>query len=216
MSTRELDRRFTSRRGNLDAGQLLPILEIAGEFATRARPICSLLGVRDEITSSSFGPDDARTVLDRLATLFGHGAADHARDPDRATVREIVRPAYRNLLELLPGSEADARFPPGVLSGAPLLQEDGHGSYRFAASADTLWAERNGTRERLGNPSDLWTFVLDASPGPRVPLTRLFDVRVLEEQLHWEPEPAKWRSTTPSSRASAPDYSSSLRSSSRA
>ena len=191
MSTRELDRRFTSRRGNLDAGQLLPILEIAGEFATRARPICSLLGVRDEITSSSFGPDDARTVLDRLATLLGHGAADHARDPDRATVREIVRPAYRNLLELLPGSEADARFPPGVLSGAPLLQEDGHGSYRFAASADTLWAERNGTRERLGNPSDLWTFVLDASPGPRVPLTRLFDVRVLEEQLHWEPEPGE-------------------------
>lgn len=189
MPTREIERRFTSRRGNLAAGQLMPILDIEGEFATRARPICSLLGVRDEITSSSFGPDDARTVLDRLATLFGHGIADHTREPDRAAVREIIRPVYRNLLELLPGTEADARFPAGVLSGAPLLQEDGHGNYRFAASADTLWAERNGTRERLGNPPDLWTFVLDASPGPRVPLTRLFDVRVLEEQLHWEPEP---------------------------
>jgi hypothetical protein len=189
MPTRELERRFTSRRGNLNAGQLMPILDIEGELATRARPICTLLGVRDEITSSSFGSDDARTVLDRLATIFGHGDADPARVPDRTAVREIIRPAYRNLLELLPGTEADARFPPRVLSGTPLLQEDGHGSYRFAASGETLWAERNGTRERLGNPPGLWTFVLDASPGPRVPLTRLFDVRVLEEQLHWEPEP---------------------------
>ncbi len=189
MPTRELERRFTSRRGNLEAGQLMPILDIEGEFATRARPICSLLGARDEITSSSFGPNDARTVLDRLAALFGHGSADHAREPDRAAVREIIRPAYRNLLELLPGTEADARFPAGMLSGAPLLEDDGHGAYRFVPSSEMLWAERNGTRERLGNPSDLWTFVLDASPGPRVPLTRLFDVRVLEEQLHWEPEP---------------------------
>ena len=74
MRTRELDRRFTSRRGKIDAGQLLPILDVDDELAVMARPICSALGVRNEITSSSFGPDDARTVLDRLAALFGDGS----------------------------------------------------------------------------------------------------------------------------------------------
>lgn len=191
MRTNELERRFSSTRGKLDAGQLLPILDADGELAGRARPICSTLGVRDEITSSSFGPNDARTVLDRLAAIFGHGSADAPRVPDRTAVREVIRPTYRNLIELLPGTQADKRFPSGILAGARLLEDDGHGAYRFVPSTDTLWADRNGTRERLGNPADLWTFVLDASPGPRVPLTRLFGVRILEDQLHWEPDPGE-------------------------
>ena len=168
--TRELDRRFTSRRGKLDAGQLLPILDIDGELAVKARPVCSLLGVRDEITYSSFGPDDAHTILDRLAALFGHDSSTASREPDRAAVREVIRPTYRNLVELLPGADTDERFPPGVLAGSPLLEDDGRGHHRFIPSNKALWAERNGTRERLGNPPELWTFVLDASPGPRVPL----------------------------------------------
>ena len=108
--TRELDRRFTSRRGKLDAGQLLPILDIDGELAVKARPVCSLLGVRDEITYSSFGPDDAHTILDRLAALFGHDSSTASREPDRAAVREVIRPTYRNLVELLPGADTDERF----------------------------------------------------------------------------------------------------------
>jgi len=44
LRTRELDRRFTSRRGKLDAGQLLPILDVDSELAVKARPLCSLLG----------------------------------------------------------------------------------------------------------------------------------------------------------------------------
>lgn len=107
--------------------------------------------------------------------LFGYGASEPARTPDRAAVREVIRPTYRNLIELLPGVDADERFPLKVLAGSPLLEDDGRGNYRFTRSNEALWAERNGTRERLGDPSELWTFVLDASPGPRVPLMRLFD-----------------------------------------
>jgi hypothetical protein len=186
--TREIERRF-SRRDKLAAGELLPILDIDDELAARARPLCTALGVRNELTSSSLVPADARTILDRLAALFGHRSPNGARKPDRAAVREVIRPTYRNIIELLPGTDADERFPPAALKGSPLLEDDGRGNYRFVPSEQALWAERNGTRERLGNPPDLWTFVLDASPGPRIPLTRLLDVRVLEEQLHWQPDP---------------------------
>lgn len=189
MRSQELHRRFSSRR--LDAGQLLPIVDVDGELAVRARPICARLGVRDAISSSSIGLEDARTILDRLVKLFGHASSNEERNLERADVREVIRPVYRNLIELLRGSDADIRFPPGSLSSTPLLEDNGRGAHRFTASSDTLWAERNGTRERLGNPTDLWTFVLETSPGLRLPLTRLFNVRVLEEQLRWEPEPGE-------------------------
>jgi hypothetical protein len=189
MPSQELNRRFSSRR--LGAGQLLPVVDVDLELAAKARPICTRLGVRDALTSSSFELEDARTIHDRIAKLFGNQSPNGVPNLDRADVREVIRPVYRNLIELLRGSDADSRFPDRALSGVPLLEDNGHGAYRFASSTNTLWVERNGTRERLGNPQDLWTFVLESSPGLRLPLTRLFHVRILEEQLRWEPEPGE-------------------------
>lgn len=189
--SRELDRRFTSRRGRIDAGQLLPILDVDDALAAKARPVLAVLGVRDEITSSSFAPGDARTILDRLSALYGGRSAEPKQGPDRSAVREVLRPTYRGLMELLPGSEKDPRFPDGVLAGSPLLEADGRGNFRFSPSDSVLWSERNGTRGRLGNPADLWTFVLDASLIAKLPLTRILGVRVLEDQLLWDPEPGE-------------------------
>jgi Domain of unknown function (DUF3883) len=181
----ELTRRFSSKRGQLDAGQLLPVLDIEQSVMQRARPVLVALGVREEITPSSLRPADAETILRRLAECYG----DHT--PTRRDVREAIRPTYRALLELLPGQDAGESFPPGVLRNAPLLEGDGRDAYRFARADQVLWAERSGTRERLGNPTDLWTFVLDAGAGARVPLTRLFGTGVLEDELHWQPEPGE-------------------------
>ena len=188
MPSQEIERRFSRRFG---AGQLLPILDVDEELASRARPFCARLGVRESISPTTFGIEDARTILNRSARLFGVDPSEGGRSLDPADVREVIRPTYRNLIELLRGSDADTRFPSAALSDVMLLADNGHGSFRFLPSMDMLWAERNGTRERLGNPPDLWTFVLEAGPGLRSALTRLFGMRVLEEQLRWEPEPGE-------------------------
>lgn len=187
MRTHELDRRFA--RGQLDSGQLLPVLAIDATVTARARTLCTALGLRGEPTSSNFNANDARTVLDRLAAMFPPHSGE-GRQVSASSVRQMIRPTYRTLTELLPGSDGDS-FAPGALADAPLLVDDARGHYRFSPGSETLWMERNGTRARLGDPEDLWTFVLDASPGARGPLTRLFGVRVLEQELRWEPEPGE-------------------------
>jgi hypothetical protein len=180
--TSELQRRFSSKRGGVDCSQLLPVLSVADEIARRARPLLSSLETREEITASSFRPDDVKTILERLKRMYGSG-------PDRAAIREVVRPTYRSLIELLPGQSETGRYEPGGLSDSPLLESNGHDGVRFRRAGDVVWAERNGTRERLGNPPELWTLVHDSSTNARLPLTRLFGVRVLEDQLDWAPNP---------------------------
>ena len=73
-------------------------------------------------------------------------------------------------MELLPGAETSTSpaFTAGILAGAPLLVHDGHGTYRFESSDRVLYADKSGTRERLGTPPDLWTFILEATPSPGV------------------------------------------------
>ncbi len=180
--TSELQRRFSSRRGGVDCSQLLPVLSTSDETARRARPLLSSLDTREEITASSFGTEDAKTILGRLERMYEGG-------PDRAAIREVVRPTYRSLIELLPGQDESGRYEPGCLSNSPLLESNGHDGIRFREAGKVVWAERNGTRERLGNPPDLWTLVHDSSANARLPLTRLFGVRVLEDQLDWAPNP---------------------------
>lgn len=182
--TRELERRFSSTRGNVKCSQLLPVLELPEELARRARPLLAALDIREEITASSLRSEDAATILERLKRIYHAG-------PDRTAIREVVRPTYRSLIELLPGQEDSERYEPGVLSDTPLLESSGHGAVRFSRAGDVLWAERNGTRERLGNPAELWTFVHEASTSARVPLIRLFGVRVLEDELDWAPAPGQ-------------------------
>ena len=75
------------------------------------------------------------------------------------------------------------------MNGAPLLVHDGTRGYRFDPSDTVLYVDRPSTRERLGAPQGLWTFVLEATPAARGPLTTLLGVRVLEEEITWTPRP---------------------------
>jgi hypothetical protein len=188
LRTPEVERRF-GRLGS-DPALLLPLLEVS----TSLRPgiadgIARALGVRPELTPASFQADDARLLLERLKVAWSQ-FAPHDRE---RTLRQVIRPAYRNLIELLPSSDDQARpgYPDNVLRGAPLLVQNGGGEYRFEPSDRVLWAERSGTQDRLGRPPELWTFVLGAETGARTPLTRLLGVRVLEEQLVWQAEPGE-------------------------
>ena len=182
--TRELERRFSSTRGNVDCSELLPVLELSEELARGARPLQVALNVREEITPSSLRPIDAATILKRLEMKYSNGLGPTA-------IREVIRPTYRSLIELLPGQKVDGGYTPGCLADEPLLETNGHGDVRFTPARHVLWAERNGTRERLGNPPELWTFVHEASTNAGLPLTLLFGVRVLEDQLDWAPAPGQ-------------------------
>ena len=164
LRTPEVERRF-GRQGS-DAGNLLPLLDVGQEVVQgRARGLLHLLAVRVELTPSSFSPEDARVLLTRLRELYGDAAA--AGELAEVTLRQIIRPAYRNLMELLPGAEATLSpgYAAGVLSGAPLLVHDAMRGYRFDPSDTVLYVDRASTRERLGAPEALWTFVLEAAPG---------------------------------------------------
>ena len=165
---------------------LLPLL-VAESVHTKGKALglAQALGIRVELTPSSFTPNDAEGLLTRLKEMYAE-----ATIPDRA-LRQVIRPAYRNLMELLPGSETtmSPAYAAGILAGSPLLVHDGQGHYRFEPSDRVFYSERSGTRERLGTPEDLWTFVLEAAPVSRGPLTTLLRVRVLEEELTWTPRP---------------------------
>lgn len=186
LRTPEVERRFGSQRS--DAGQVVPLLETGDPTHTRARGLAQTVGIRVELTPSSFTTEDARLVLERLRDRY-------AREADAGTLTElslryVIRPTYRSLFELLtvgpPGSPA---YGSGVLTGTPLLTHDARGRYRFEASDAVLYADRSNARERLGDPEDLWTFILEAVPAARAPLTRLFNVRVLEDELTVTPTP---------------------------
>jgi hypothetical protein len=188
LRTAEVERRF-GRQGS-DAGDLLPLLDVDAELTKRGgRDLAQTLGIRAELTPSSFAPEDARGLLNRLVEIFGKPAARGA--PRERDLRQVIRPAYRNLMELLSDSEKDTSpaFAAAILAGSPLLVHDGRANYRFEPAERVLYADRPGTRERLGNPEDLWTFVLEAARVAKKPLTTLLNVRVLEDELTWTPQP---------------------------
>ena len=85
MRTPEVERRF-GRQGS-NAGALLPLLDVDQEVMQgKARGLASALGIRVELTPSSFTPDDARVLLIRLETLY-----DEAATTGRLTERDLRR-----------------------------------------------------------------------------------------------------------------------------
>ena len=188
--TLEVERRFGRQGSNV--GALLPLLEVDQALTDgKARGLADAVGVRLELTPSSFTADDARGLLDKLADQYSAAAEDG--DLSERELRQVIRPAYRNLMELLPGTEAamSPAFVTGILAGSPLLVHDGRGHLRFEPSDRVLYVDRSGTRERLRAPDDLWTFVLEAAPAARGPLTTLLNVRILENELTWSPQPGE-------------------------
>ena len=190
LPTLEVERRF-GRRGRTGIF-LVPALTVDPHVLKgKAKGFAQALGVREELTAANFSLEDARVLLMRLRDLFKEDF-DAGKDM-RQELREVIRPAYRNLFELLSGYESVAQdiSRPVPLTDAPLLASDGGKRYRFFENRDFYYLERRDTRERLDSTADIWSFVIEALPVARAPIVQLFGVRILEESLRWTPRPGE-------------------------
>lgn len=181
--TAELERRF-GRRGRSSA-QLLPVLELSKGLPPQAvRSLADRLGVRAEPSPSTFDLADARLLCDQLERQYAHPE----QAINAADLREVIKPVYRQMFELLSGhSEVGSE---GTLSDAPLLADTAQGP-RFLPATEVLYAATPGIRERSGVAGTVPTFILEAEPTATAPLTRLFGMRSLEEALEWHPDPGE-------------------------
>lgn len=185
LPSQEIDRRFGRR--DWAAGNLVPVLEVPPELARgKGLAFAQAMGVRDALSPSTFGLDDADLLLRRIAHLFGTRAQQGTLTP--ADLRQTIRPAYRNLFDLLT-SQPEGPDTEGALADSPLLVTNGADDYRFASAAETVFADRNGARERIGVTGELWMFVLEGYPTARAPLQRFMGSRLLEDALEWTAEP---------------------------
>jgi len=181
----EIERRF-GRRGR-SSGQLMPILDVEPGLPSHSlRMLSERLGIRSELSPSTFDMEDARLMCQRLELLFGSPGSDHI---DATQLRTVIKPVYRQMFELLSGrstsGDADA-----TLADVPLLADTSDGP-RFLPATKVLYAATPGIRERSGVAGTVPTFILVAEPGATAPLTRLFGVRVLEDVLQWHPDPGE-------------------------
>ena len=186
----EVTRRF-GRRGS-SAPNLIPIVAVEpGLLAGRAAGLAAALRIREDFSPSTFRDPDARALLDRIEFLYGADAASGELDDE--TLRHVIRPAYRNLVELLSGRVGDDEDPRAVeptLGDAKVLVHDGRGGLRFVPAKSAYYMARSGTRERLDAVEPIWTLVNEASLTARKPL-RLLGVKVLEDELHWDVVPGR-------------------------
>jgi hypothetical protein len=189
LPTLEVERRF-GRRGKTGSS-LVPTLEVdPAVLKGKARGFAHALGMRDELTPTNFSLDDARLLLERLRDLYS--LQFDAGDDLRQDLREVLRPAYRNLFELLASRERQNDQIPqqgNALADAPLLATDGAGNYRFLEAKQVFYSDHRDTRERIESDQAIWTFVIDALQGARSSLIHYFGVRVLEDSLNWYPRP---------------------------
>jgi len=187
LPTLEVQRRF----GNRTRHYLLPTLDVdPGLTRAKGRAFAQALGMREELTPANFTVDDARVILERLKMLYADRCAAGA--DLRADLREIIRPAYRNLLELLSSRERpdESRGPTQPpLADAPLLAQDRNADLRFAPAREVFYSDRRETRDRLRSDEGIPTFVIEASPVARAPLAQMFGMRTLEEAMQWTPTP---------------------------
>lgn len=189
LPTLEVERRFGRRAkiGNV----LVPALEAdSAVLKGKAKGLAQALGMREELSPATFTLDDARVLLERLRDLYAKRF--EAGEDLRLDLREVIRPAYRNLFELLSGSDHSNRgLAPGVapLAKAPLLAHDGRKAYRFVDDGQLFYMDRRETREHLQPDGSIWSFVMEALPVARTSIVQLFGVPILEESLRWAPRP---------------------------
>jgi hypothetical protein len=185
LPTAEVQRRF-GRRARAGS-YLIPTLDVdAAVLKGKSRAFAQALGVRDELSPATFTVSDAKVLLDRLRDMYQ--ARCDAKEDLRLELREVIRPAYRNVVELLSGKVegGDGSTP---LSDSMVLAADDHGALRFFDAKKVFYLDRRDTRERLVADTPIWTFVIESSPAARIVLTRIFAMRVLEDSLTWSPKP---------------------------
>lgn len=181
--TPEIERRFSSTRGHRDASDLIPMLKQPPDLpANGFRSFCERLGVRAEMSPSTFTVADADLICRQLAHLYAESAAEPG------ALRHVIKPAYRSMFELLSGQARALESP--VLGDTPLLAETASG-YRFLAGREVLFAGTPGIKERSGLAGRVPIFVLEAEPAAEAPLTSIFGCRVLEKVLDWQPNPGE-------------------------
>lgn len=191
LPTQEVERRF-GRRGRTGGQHLVPTLAAdPAVLKGKARAFAQALGMRDELTPANFSVEDARLVLERLRVLYADRFV--AGVDLRQDLREVIRPAYRHLFELLgsrdrPGEGVDDESA-AALTDAPLLGSDGASTFRFLTAEQLFYSDRRDTRDRVRTEEPIWTFVLEALPAAKTTLSQVFGVRVLEESLAWSPQP---------------------------
>ena len=189
MPSAEIERRF-GRRGAM-AGELIPLLEVGqGVPSGRVETLAQRLGIRSEMSPATFLEADARDLLRRVKFRFEGPATDGSLDERQ--LREVVRPAYRNLLELLAGpsgddEDTDISGQDASLGDEPVLVRDGRDGLRFVPGRASYYLARSGTLVRIGQPP-INTFILETSVTARRALRQL-GIRTLEDVLTWSPEP---------------------------
>jgi hypothetical protein len=180
--TPEVDRRFGTGRGGRKAGDLLPVLDVGKELdRANLRMLCDRIGVRGELSPSTFGIDDARLVCDRLKEIYADIAVE------ATTLRNVIRPTYRAMLELLTGRSGQGELD-GELSNVPLLAQTESG-LKFLPAREVLYAKTPGLAERSGLRGKAPLFVLEADPTATAPLLGIFGCAALEDELTWNPDP---------------------------
>lgn len=188
LPTQEVARRFGRGGGQF----LVPVLDVdAGAHRGRPKGFALTLGIREELSPTTFTLNDVRVVLTRLRDLYATRFA--IGEELKTDLREVIRPAYRHLFELLPNKqERDQRgmHEAAPLADAPLLGHDGQGRYEFFETRDLYYLDRRDTRDRLQATTTVWSFVLEALPGARAPIAQVFGVPVLEDELTWSPRPS--------------------------
>lgn len=185
LPTAEVQRRFGRRARS--GSFLIPALEVETP-ALRGKPraFAQALGIREELSPATFTVADTRVLLDRLRALYQ--ARCDANEDLRLELREVIRPAYRNLVELLSGKAEEVNGPP-PLGDSLVFASDGRKGMQLIKACEALYVDRRDTRDRLGTEVDIWSFVIEASPAARIVLTHLFGMQVLEESLTWAPKP---------------------------
>ncbi len=179
----EIERRFSSTRGRRDASDLIPVLKQSPDLPANAlRSFCERLGVRAEMSPSTFTVDDADLLCRQLEVLYAKDTGDPG------ALRHVIKPTYRSMFELLSGQARSVGTP--VLKTTPLLAETAEG-YRFLPAGEVLFAGTPGIKERSGLAGRVPIFVLEAEPAAEAPLASIFGCRVLEKVLDWRPDPGE-------------------------
>ena len=185
LPSQEVIRRFgrKSREGTTTC--LIPTLELPPTLLRgRSKGLTQAVGIREELSPTSFTAGDALVVLRRLETRYSAFVADS--QGLRQELRDVIRPAYRHVLDLL--SDRAGIGAVGTLRNAPVPAQDGLGRLEFRPASSVFYAERRDTLDRLKTTSPLWTLILEAHHAGRAALVDLFGCRVLEESLEWSPE----------------------------